>query len=138
MMSALRLGRYSAINVATNWSPTTIASGRLYVARNLRTSVINMWLLLSPCSDPREEEVGDLLRAERRSHSELGAAGPEDEAAQGDRGDLGLDRELVAVLLEDARQPAVELGLGLDHELRRAEVLLVVPVQLLGPHQVAA
>ena len=55
---------------------------------------------------------------------ELGTAGPEDQAAQGDGGHLGLDRELVAVRLEEAGQPAVQLGLRVDDELRRPEVLL--------------
>src|SRR3954452_7301786 len=140
MMSAFRLGRYNAINVPKNWSTTTIASGRLYDARNLRTSLINIWLLLSPCGDPREEEVCDLLRREGGSHSELGTVGPEDETAQRHGRDLGLDRELVAVGLEDAGEAPVELRLRVEHELRWAEVLLdrIGLVGLLVPHEVGA
>src|SRR5512146_1542053 len=119
--------------VPMNCRTTTTMSGLRYAARNLRVSLSSIRLLLSPCPDPLEQEVCDLLGAERGRHSELGAAGPEDEAAQGDGGDLGLHRELVAVLFEDPGQAAVQLRLGVDDELRRTEVLLDVvgPMRLL-------
>src|SRR6188472_1417305 len=103
-----------------NWNTTTAASRFLYgLSRSLSSRTSTSGLL---SQDAVEEERGDVLGPQGRAQTQLEPAGAEDQAAQRGGGDLGGDRELVAVRLEHACESGVELGLGAVHELRRSRL----------------
>src|SRR3954453_7022575 len=113
MMSAFRLGRYSAAMVPTNWSATmTAICGRYGASRvfRIRSSMSVPLRAHGPAhqvglgfsrpragTDPVEQRVGDLLGPEHLPRLRAGVADAQHERAEQQRGAARLHRQLGAV-----------------------------------------
>src|SRR3954453_12512867 len=133
MMSALRLGRYSAAIVPMNCSTTTTPSGPLYGARWVRRILSSMSVVLSRmCTDAVEQGVRNLLWGQQLVVRHPRMPGAEHQRPEQQGGGRRLHTELVLVVLEALTEHFQDGVVGVANELRRTVTRVVPALALLG------